>query len=171
MCVYNVCYVKSDFIERVLQLVVIMKKGLIISFSQAYKDEIACQSRLCTSAYNFRADSRFAPSQWGTSLQTLQWRNNGRDSISNCRRIDCLLNRLFRRRSKKESKLRVTGLCDGNSPVTGEFPTQRASNAENISIRWRHHEVTPSLIVGWAQNKNKPSMYISSSNKRQCQLQ
>ena len=33
-----------------------------------------------------------------------------------------LLNRLFRRRSKKEPKLRVTGLCEGNSPVTGEFP-------------------------------------------------
>ena len=39
-----------------------------------------------------------------------------------------------RRRSKKTSKLRVTGLCVGNSPVTGEFPTQMASNAENVSI-------------------------------------
>ena len=37
------------------------------------------------------------------------------------------------------SKLRVTGLCVRNSPVTGEFPTQRASNAENVSIWWRHH--------------------------------
>ena len=44
-----------------------------------------------------------------------------------------------RRRSKKTSKLRVTGLCEGNSPVTGEFPAQRASNAENVSILWRHH--------------------------------
>ena len=35
---------------------------------------------------------------------------------------------------KKTSKLRVTGLCVGNSPETGEFPTQRASNAENVSI-------------------------------------
>ena len=51
----------------------------------------------------------------------------------------CLLNRLFRRRSMKTSKLRVTGLCEGNSPVTGEFPSQRASNAENLSIWWRHH--------------------------------
>ena len=30
-------------------------------------------------------------------------------------------------------KLRVTGLYEGNSPVTGEFPAQRASNAENAS--------------------------------------
>ena len=42
------------------------------------------------------------------------------------------LNRLFRRRSKKTSKLRVTGLCAGNSPVTGEFPAQMASNEENF---------------------------------------
>ena len=43
--------------------------------------------------------------------------------------------------SKKTSKLRVTGLCVGNSPVTCEFPAQRASNAENVSIWWHHHVV------------------------------
>ena len=42
---------------------------------------------------------------------------------------------------KKTWKPRVTGLCAGNSPVTGEFLAQRASNAENISIRWRHNDV------------------------------
>ena len=46
----------------------------------------------------------------------------------------------FRRRSKKTSKLRVTGLCEGNSQVIGEFPTQMASNAENASIWWRYHK-------------------------------
>ena len=70
---------------------------------------------------------------------SLQWRHNGRDSVSNHKPHDCLLNRLFRRRSKKTSKLRVTGLCAGNSPVTVEFPAQMASNAENVSIWWRHH--------------------------------
>ena len=39
-----------------------------------------------------------------------------------------------RRRSKKTSKIRVNGHCEGNSPMTDEFPVQRASNAENISI-------------------------------------
>ena len=39
------------------------------------------------------------------------------------------------------SRLRVTGLCEGNSSVTGEFPAQRPSNAESVSIRWRDHEV------------------------------
>ena len=52
----------------------------------------------------------------------------------------------FRRRSKKTSKLHVTGLCEGNSPVTGEFPAQRASNTENVSIWCRHHE---SLLIIW----------------------
>ena len=44
----------------------------------------------------------------------------------------CLLNRLFRRRSKKISKLWDTGLCAGNSPATGEFTM--ASNAENFNL-------------------------------------
>ena len=67
----------------------------------------------------------------------LHRRHNGRDSVSNHQHHDCLLNPLFRRRSKKISKLSVTGLCAGNSPGTGEFPAQMASNAENISIWWR----------------------------------
>ena len=45
---------------------------------------------------------------------------------------------------KETSKLRVTGLCEDNSPVTGEFPAQRASNTENVSIWWRHHEYSHS---------------------------
>ena len=51
------------------------------------------------------------------------------------------IDRLFRHRSKETSKLCVTGLCVGNSPVTGEYPVQMASNAENVSIWWRHHEL------------------------------
>ena len=70
---------------------------------------------------------------------TLQWRHNERDSVSHHQPHNCLLNRLIRRRSKKTSKLRVTGLCAGSSPGTGEFPAQMASCAENVSIWWRHH--------------------------------
>ena len=72
-------------------------------------------------------------------LVSLQWRDNKRDGVSNNQRLDCLLKRLFRRRSKKTSKLRVTGLCGRNSPVTGEFPAQIARNTENVSISWRNH--------------------------------
>ena len=66
----------------------------------------------------------------------LQCRHNGRDGVSNHQPHDCLLNRSFRHKSKKTSKLRVTGRCEGNSPVTSEFPAQMASNAENVSICW-----------------------------------
>ena len=69
----------------------------------------------------------------------LRWRHNGHECVSNHQPRHCLPNRLFERRSKKTSKLRVTGLCAGNSPGTGEFPAQMASNAENVSIWWRHH--------------------------------
>ena len=86
------------------------------------------------------------------SHSALQWRHNERDGVSNHRRLDCLLKRLFRRRSKKTSKLPVTGLCEGNSPVTGEFPAQRASNAENVSIWWRHHDALYKF-AHWVLNK------------------
>ena len=56
---------------------------------------------------------------------SLQWRHNGHDGVSNHQPHHCLLNCLFRRRSKKTSRLRVTGLCAGYSPLTGELPAQR----------------------------------------------
>ena len=88
----------------------------------------------------------------------LQWHHNGRDGASNHQPYDWLLNRLYRRRSKKTTKLRVTGFCEGNSPVTGGFPAQRASNAEHVSIWWHHHvinideESTERIILLLAMN-------------------
>ena len=82
--------------------------------------------------------------QWYSAAQmwkSLRWRHNELDGVSNHQPHDYLLNRLFGHRSKRTSKLRVTGLCAGNSPGTGEFPAQRASNAENVSVWWRHHGV------------------------------
>ena len=73
---------------------------------------------------------------------TSLWCHNGRDGVSNQQPHDCLVNRSFRRRSKQTSKLRVTGLCLGNSPVIGEFPAQKNSNAEIVFIWWRHHETS-----------------------------
>ena len=73
-------------------------------------------------------------------LISLQGRYNGRDGVSNHRRLDCLPSRLPRRRSKKTSKLRIASICEGNPPVTGQFPSQRAMNEENIAIWRRHHD-------------------------------
>ena len=75
-------------------------------------------------------------------LWALHWRHNDHDGVSNHQPHDCLLNHLFRRRSKKTSKLpRHWPLC-GEFTGTGEFPAQRASYAENVSIWWRHHGLT-----------------------------
>ena len=89
----------------------------------------------------------------------LRWRHNGCDSVSNHQPRECLLRRLITRTSKKTSKLRVTGLCAGNSPETGEFPAQMASNAENVSIWWRHHALK--LRYGWVitSPKNMDMIY------------
>ena len=87
---------------------------------------------------HFRLLHTVSPSSWAIFF-SLQWRHNGRDGVSKNQAHHCLLNRLFRRRSKKTPKLLVTGLCAGKSPMTGEFPAQMASNARNISIWLRHH--------------------------------
>ena len=87
---------------------------------------------------------------------SLRWRHNGCDSVSNHQPRHYPLNRLFGCRSKKTSKLPVTGLCAGNSPGTGEFPAQMASNAENVSIWWRHHDSGYGLLpVSRVRHTNK----------------
>ena len=117
-----------------------MNLGLILprSFSSQFKFD----EKFVLFSARFRQSDRYTL-QWRHNGQsdrhTLQWRHNGHGSVSNHQPHDCLFNRLFRRRSKKTSKLRVTGLCAGNSPGTGEFPAQMASYAENVSIWWRYH--------------------------------
>ena len=94
-----------------------------------------------------QATANYLNQLWSSLLTyiSLQWRHNGHDGVSNHHPHGCLLNHLFRRRSKKTAKLLVTGHCEGNSLVSGEFPAQRASNAENVSICWRHHDASLDL--------------------------
>ena len=68
---------------------------------------------------------------------SIHWRHNERLKWQASRFVTQVF--FFRRRSKEISKVRATGLSTGNSPVTGEFPAQMSSNAENVSIWWRHH--------------------------------
>ena len=68
-----------------------------------------------------------------------KWRQKERNGNSIHQPHDCLLNSLLRRRSEKTSKLHVTGFCARNSPVNS--PHKGASNAENVSNWWRHHDV------------------------------
>ena len=90
------------------------------------------------------------PSQEGIKvIIPLQWYHNECNGVSNHWRLNGLLNRLFRCWSKKTSKFCITGLCEGNSPVTSEFPSQRASNTENVSIRWHHHSTMMQHQMLW----------------------
>ena len=98
---------------------------------------------------------------------TLHWRHNGRNGVSNHQPHECLLNRLFGCRSTKTSKLRVTDLCAGNISVTGGFPAQMASDAENVSFWWRHHGSMQNQVIIWdttlqesSQNQSRQSEYI-----------
>ena len=110
---------------------------------------------------------------WPTVLTTLRWRHNDHAGVSNHQPHGCLLNRLFRRKSKKTSKLRVTGLCAGNSPGTGEFPAQMTSYAENVSIWWRHHAMTlyavlPYCISAKSGSSGAPQQQRKPKLERKC---
>ena len=62
----------------------------------------------------------------------------------------------------KTSKLRVTGLCVGNSPVTGVFPSQMASNEENISIWWRNHGLN--ILCTTLERSKQPFILLWAGN-------
>ena len=101
---------------------------------------------ICFSSYR----SRYLNKRHGFFLGiliSLWWWYNGRDGIPNDQPHGCILNCFSRHRSKKRSKLCITGLCPGNPLVTGEFPAQRASNTENASIGWRHHVTAASWNI------------------------
>ena len=101
---------------------------------------------------------------------SLQWRHNGGHGVSNHQNNDCLLNRLFRHRWNKTSKLRVTGLCEGNSPVTGELPAQRASYTEHVPIWWRHHDCSALSISGghFSPNDSRKTTSRKTTNRNGC---
>ena len=92
--------------------------------------------------------------------------HNERDGVSSHQPHYCLLNRVLKRRSKKISKLCVTGLCEGNSPVTGEVPAQRASSAENVSIWWLHHECRMIDLIHESQNAPVPCPTMLHSEQK-----
>ena len=113
-----------------------------------YLNQCNCWSRSMLS-YSATGYNELMTSALQRQEKSLQWHHNECDGISNHQPHDCLLNRLFRRRSKKTSKLRVTGLCEGNSPVTSEFPTQRASNMENVQATFgKNYNMTVWILAG-----------------------
>ena len=93
-------------------------------------------------------------------IAALQWRHNEHGGISNHQPYECLLNRLFKRRSNEIPKLRVTGLCAGNSPVIHwwlvnyphwgpvawkMFPFDDVIMQRYIEMKWNNHRDDPFL--------------------------
>ena len=137
--------------KNVTNLAIQQKVWIVKLFLDYYSENILwgfTQTKIYLARdYIFQA---FTSTSWVYGfINALLWRHNEPDGVSNHQPHDCLLNRLFGHRSKKTSKLRVTGVCVGNSPGTGEFPTQMASNAENVSIWWRHHGMVIVSITTW----------------------
>ena len=117
--------------------------------------KLSSHKSCCLSKRTFggKFENRF-PCRETVRAISLEWRHNGRNGVSNHQPHDCLLNRLFRRIPKRTSKPCITGLCAGNSPVTGEFPAQRASDAENVSIWLRHHVHGRASVVSYGATKS-----------------
>ena len=65
------------------------------------------------------------------------------DVIMSRWRLKSMAPRLFAQpfvEAQVTEKIKVRCLCEGNPPVTGGFPSQRASKAAKVSIWWRHHD-------------------------------
>ena len=121
--------------------------------------------------YLYRADSRFAPSQWETSLQSnavSHWLGSSLESALLCicasvkvwqktvifvHYTDVIMTTMASQITsltvvystiysdadqRKRQNSASLALC-GEFIGTGEFPAQRASYAEYVSIWWRHH--------------------------------
>ena len=101
---------------------------------------------------------------------------------SKIRRLDCLLSHLFRRRPKKTSALRVTGLCKGYPTATGGFPSYSASSGKCSHLMTSSCEeiglvtsplVSESSLVLKVDTHNDKMNYIISckcSGKHKCQI-
>ena len=80
---------------------------------------------------------------WMREHNTLQWRHNGRDGVSDHQPHECHTQPFIQVQIKENIKAqRLWPSCrefPGDRWI--EFPTQRASNADNVSIWWRHHEM------------------------------
>ena len=105
------------------------------------------------------------PEGWvKNQLISLRWRHNDHDGGSNHQPHGCLLNRLFRRKSKKTSKLRVTGLCVGNSPGPVNSPhkgpvTRKMFPFDDVimfELPHLHHLSQKAIQTGFENRKNSP---------------
>ena len=124
----NILCVKSEKLVSFWWNVIQKAPSLVLHYSDVIMDAMASQITRVSKRISLKSERK----------QNLLLRKCMRRCLRSIG-LFCLLNRLCGCRSKKASKLHVTGPCAGNSPGTGEFPAQMASYAENVSIWWRHH--------------------------------
>ena len=106
--------------------------------------------RVTVTAESPSAGFRSSSGAGSENIHSLRWRHNDFDNVSNHQPHGCLLNRLFRRRSKKTSKLRVTGLCVGNSPGPVNSPhkgpvTRKMIPFDDVIMCWVNAMATPCI--------------------------
>ena len=63
--------------------------------------------------------------------------SHGRNGVSNYRQLDSLFKSLFRSQRRKQERSALVAVSEGNLSFAGIFPSQRASNAESVSMSWR----------------------------------
>ena len=93
---------------------------------------------------------------WKSGDRWFSSQHNDHDGVSNHQPRGCLLNRLFRRRSKKTSKLRVTGLCAGNSPGPVNSPhkgsvTRKMFPFDDVIMQCSHRTFKESVVRYYTQ--------------------
>ena len=103
---------------------------------------------------------------------SLHWRHNDHDGVSNHQPHGCLLNLLFGRRSKKTSKLRVTGLCVGNSPGSMNSPhkgpvTRKMFRFDDVIMSQTYDRVSHRTVVcHWNKSMINVFSFIRNETKK-----
>ena len=91
----------------------------------------------------------------------LEWCHNERDDIWNHRRLDYLLSRLFRRRSKRTTMLRVTGLCEGKSTTWWRHHVTQATNCSHEPSDYQRMKTQSSAFTVLCEGNTRVSSGFS----------
>ena len=142
-CIDSVCTSKNDYGRTVIEEPFLQLKDANLLkccslWNQLWKKNTKNHKNNWKETY---AGSTHFPMKWiskrMSSHETLQWRHNDRDGVSNHRRFDCLLNSLLRRRPKKTTKFHATGLNVWLAQVDKKrqkVPRMKSFTLENIRV-------------------------------------
>ena len=141
----------------------------------SWKKNSACKMRMCNIKL---VQQKLANPQCASKClyvitsNTSHWRHNDHDGVSNHQPHGCLLNCLFRSRSKKTSKLCVTGLCVGNSPGPVNSSHERLVTwkmfpfDDVINTFWVFYQVMIGISTLIAHTKiNSPQWFLTRNSE------